>query len=183
MYAFAIKLLTSLESTSILDAFHNKSTFQYRSGLCAQALALVNCRFENNPEIKRIADESRVILNNLVKKYNKSPQEDLVLKFSFITDFFKKINPTYIYTGCGVYVLLALCSFLFLIIIESKEKKEIQFEHKEIFQLIADGTYGEARVRAESLPSDKLWMKNIKKNIIQAVNIAEQNEKDKVKKK
>ena len=67
LFAFSLKLLAELESTSAIDAVANKSTFQLRSGLCTQALALIEYQNINNSHVTDRVEKLKNKLDVLVK--------------------------------------------------------------------------------------------------------------------
>ena len=67
LFAFSLKLLASLESTSYIDAIVNNSTFQLRSSLCAQSLALIEYQNINNSDVTDKVEKLKIKLDVLVK--------------------------------------------------------------------------------------------------------------------
>ena len=159
LFAFSLKLLAALESTSYADAVFNSSTFQLRSSLCAQSLALIECQNTNNLDVTDKVEKLKIKLDKLVKD---------------IPSPWNHIKPLIlIFT-----IIIILCAIVIII-----AERYDNLQEKEIFQLIAEGKYGEARVRAASLRHRAGEKEDFNSKIIQAINTAEQNEKDKLKKK
>ena len=169
LLSFALKLLTNLESTSHLDILLYKSTFQYRSGLCSQALALVDIKFANNLAVLKKSEEYKLILTKLIEKHKKN----FLGNFLFLKD----ISPSTTSVIVGTLFLLFIIGLFF----EQYNEYAFEFRKEEINKLIVDGKYKEAKIRLVSLGGYRSHQNN--KNLIEiiekAINTAEQNDNQK----
>ena len=96
LFAFSLKLLAALESTSVIDAVSNKSTFQLRSGLCAQSLALIECQNINNSDVTDKVEKLKIKLDKLVKDIQNSYFRMIYDIFSFCWTRYWFILKTYL---------------------------------------------------------------------------------------
>ena len=117
LFAFSLKLLASLESTSYIDAIVNNSTFQLRSSLCAQSLALIEYQNINNSDVTDKVEKLKIKLDVLVK--------DLQNGY-FRTD-------TKALIGFSIFMLLI--TFCILLIPSYFPEQKIKYQEKQ-FQLI-----------------------------------------------